>query len=124
MIRVELERQIIKPSYTEIKTETGYYISSLSATAQEFSESASRTLRERIQGYWEVENKVHYVRDVTQGENISTIRTLSLPQIFAIAHNFALNLYRNQMFENMAQAQRLYSFGLDTLKLLFRMKSL
>ncbi|KAB8317271.1 hypothetical protein SD81_018310 [Tolypothrix campylonemoides VB511288] len=31
-------------------------------------------------------------------------------------------IYRDQMFENMAQAQRLCSFGLDTLKQLFRMK--
>lgn len=62
------------------------------------------------------------VRDVTQKEDISRIRTTPLPQIFAIARNFTLNLYRNQMFENMAQAQRLCSFGLDTLKRLFRMK--
>jgi len=39
-----------------------------------------------------------------------------------VARNFALNLYRNNLFDNMAQAQRLCSFGLDTLKLLFRMK--
>lgn len=33
-----------------------------------------------------------------------------------------LNLYRDQMFENMAQAQRLCSFGLETIKLLFKIK--
>lgn len=86
-------------------SETRYYISSLSITAQEFGASAKRTLRERIRGYWGVENKVHYVRDVTQGEDASRIRTKPLPQIFAIARNFTLNLYRNQMFENMAQAR-------------------
>ncbi|MHC5613577.1 MAG: transposase [Nostoc sp.] len=58
-------------------------------------------------GYWGVENKVHYVRDVTQGEDASRIRTKPLPQIFAIARNFTLNLYRSQMFENMAQARAL-----------------
>ena len=40
----------------------------------------------------------------------------------AIARNFALNLYRSHQFENMAQVQRLCSFGLDTLKALFKMK--
>ncbi|MBW4631242.1 MAG: hypothetical protein KME30_04870 [Iphinoe sp. HA4291-MV1] len=59
---------------------------------------------------------------MTQAEEKSRIRTTPLPQIFAMARNFTLNLYRNQMFENMAQAQRLCSFGLDTLKQLFRMK--
>ena len=85
----------------------------MSLTAKEFSQ--------RIRGYWGVENKVHYVRDVTQGEDRSRIRTLPLPQIFALARNLTVNLYRDQMFENMAQAQRLCSFGLDTLKQLFRM---
>lgn len=114
VIRVESERQIIRHDHVEVKSETRYYISSLSATAKVQSD--------RIRGYWGVENKVHYVRDVTQQEDSSRIRTTPLPQIFAIARNFTLNLYRNQMFENMAQAQRLCSFGLDTLKQLFRMK--
>ncbi|MDP5338905.1 MAG: hypothetical protein NWQ28_10065 [Nodularia sp. (in: cyanobacteria)] len=66
------------------------------------------------------ENKVHYVRDVTQGEDASRIRTTPLPQIFALARNFSLNLYGDNMLKNMAQAQRLCSFGLETLKQLFR----
>lgn len=41
-----------------------------------------------------MENQVHYVRDVTQGENASRIRTTPLVQIWAIARNFSLNLYR------------------------------
>ena len=114
LIRVESERQVLRHHEIEVKSETRYYISSLSATAKEFSE--------RIRGHWGVENKVHYVRDVTQGEDSSRIRTAPLPQIFAIARNFTLNLYRDQMFKNMAQAERLCSFGLDTLKQLFRMK--
>lgn len=65
-------------------------IDSLSETAREFGSI--------IRGYWGVENKVHYVRDVTQGEDGSRIRTNPLPQIFAIDRNFTLNLYRNQMF--------------------------
>jgi predicted transposase YbfD/YdcC len=106
LIRVESERQIIRHNHIEVKTETRYYISDLNATAKEFNE---RMILGR-------ENKVHYVRDVTQGEDSSRIRTTPLPQIFAIARNFTLNLYRNQMFENIAQAQRLCSFGLSTLK--------
>ena len=114
LIRVESERQLLRHQFIEVTTETRYYISSLSTTAQEFAE--------RIRGYWGVENKVHYVRDVTQGEDGSRIRTTPLPQIFAVARNFTLNLYRDQMFKNMAQAQRLCSFTLNTLKQLFRMK--
>ena len=39
---------------------------------------------QRIRGYWGVENRVHYVRDVTQGEDKSRIRTTPLPQVLAI----------------------------------------
>lgn len=114
LIQVKSERQVFTHNVIEVTNETRYYISSLSETAQEIAE--------RIRGYWGVENKVHYVRDVTQGEDASRIRTTPLTQIFALARNFSLNLYRDNMFNNMAQAQRLCSFGLDTLKRLFRMK--
>lgn len=97
LIRVESERQIISHNHIEVEKETRYYISSLSTTAREFGE--------RIGGYWGVENKVHYVREVTHAEDKSRIRTTPLPQIFAIDRNFTLSLYRNQMFENMAQAR-------------------
>lgn len=114
IIRVESERQVIKAQFIEVTTQTRYYLSSLSVSAN--------NLAQRIRGYWGVENKVHYVRDVTQGEDSSRIRTTPLVQTMAIARNFALNLYRSNHFENMAQAQRLCSFGLDTLKAIFRMK--
>jgi predicted transposase YbfD/YdcC len=95
-------------------TQTRYYIASFIDTAQAFAD--------RIRGYWGVENQVHYVRDVTQGEDAARIRTSPLVQNWAIARNFALNLYRHHGFDNMAQAQRLAGFGLDTLLALFRMK--
>jgi hypothetical protein len=47
---------------------------------------------------------------------------LRVPQIWALARNFALNAYRDQGFKNMAQAQRRCGFSLSTLKQFFRMK--
>jgi predicted transposase YbfD/YdcC len=86
----------------------------LNETVEEFAQ--------RIRDYWHVENKVHYVRDVTQGEDASLIRIQPLPNLFSLARNLALNLYRQQGFDNMAQAQRLSSLGLEQLEVLFRMK--
>ncbi len=110
IIRVECERQ------TKYKLENSirYYISNLSDSAIKFAE--------RIRGYWGVENKVHYVRDVTQGEDKSRIRTKPLPQFMAIARNLALNLYRDAGFNNMAQAERKCKYGLDRILAIFRMK--
>jgi len=114
VIRVESERRFNKGGHPCVETETRYYIASLLESAESFAQ--------RIRGYWGVENKVHYVRDVTQGEDRSRIRMHNLPHIFTIARNFALNLYRSNGFSNMAQAQRCCQFGLDTLKRIFRMK--
>jgi hypothetical protein len=115
IIRVTSYRHILKGKYLFIKKpSTRYYISSLDETVEQFAQ--------RIRHYWHVENKVHYVRDVTQGEDASRIRVQPLPNIFALGRNLALNLYREQDFENMAQAQRRAGQGFNLLNLLFRMK--
>ncbi|GAB4213219.1 MAG: ISAs1 family transposase [Synechococcales cyanobacterium] len=114
LIRVQSERQVHRATIIEFSTETRYYVASFTATTPAFAD--------RIRGYWDVENRVHYVRDVTQGEDASRIRTPPLVQSWALARNFALNLYRTHGFPNMAQAQRLAGFSLNILKDLFRMK--
>lgn len=115
VIRVTSYRHLHKGQYLMIKKpQVRYYISSLNEPVEQFAQ--------RIRDYWHVENKVHYVRDVTQGEDASRIRVQPLPNLFALARNLALNLYRDQGFDNMAQAQRRSGFGLEQLKVLFRMK--
>jgi predicted transposase YbfD/YdcC len=114
LIRVESERRFKQGGQLRVETETRYYVASFLESAEAFAH--------RIRGYWGVENKVHHVRDVTQGEDASRIRMHQLPQIFAVARNFALNLYRSNNFDNMAQAERCCKYGLDTLKRIFRMK--
>ena len=114
MVRVESERQFQYGGHLRRETETRYSIASFLESAESFAQ--------RIRGYWGVENKVHYVRDVTQGEDASPIPMHQLPQIFAVARNFAINLYRSNEFSNMAQTERLCKFGLDTLKAIFIMK--
>ena len=63
VIKIESERQLKYKSEFNIR----YYISDLTELAFEFYQ--------RILGYWGVENKVHYVRDITQGEDKYRIRT-------------------------------------------------
>ncbi len=66
LIRVESERQVHRASIIEVSTETRYYLASFIDTAQAFGE--------RIRGYWGVENKVHYVRDVTPRDILDKCR--------------------------------------------------
>ena len=115
IIQLTTYRHILKGQHILInQPAVRYYISSLEEPIEAFAK--------RIRDYWQVENKVHYVRDVTQGEDASRIRVQPLPNNFALARNLALNLYRNHGFDNMAQAQRKAGHGLDSLKSLFRMK--
>ena len=59
IIRVESERHFQKGGQPRLETETRYYSALFLESAESFAQ--------RIRGYWGVENKVHYVRDVTQG---------------------------------------------------------
>jgi predicted transposase YbfD/YdcC len=59
-----------------------------------------------IQGHWSIENAVHHVRDVTQGEDLSSVRAGSGPQVMAALRNTALNLNRLTGHTNIASAQR------------------
>lgn len=111
VIRVECTREELLSDMIVVTHQVRYYICSLVETAAKAAQ--------RIRGYWGVENKVHYVRDVTQGEDKSRIRTTPLVQLFALARNFALNLYRECGFTNMAQAQRRCGQTLSTLKVVF-----
>lgn len=57
-------------------------------------------------GHWGIENKVHYVRDVTLGEDASRIRTASAPQVLAATRNAILGLLRCWGCANIAAALR------------------
>jgi predicted transposase YbfD/YdcC len=57
-------------------------------------------------GHWGIENRSHYVRDVTMGEDASRIRTGSGPQILAAFRNATIGWLRLQGVANIAEALR------------------
>lgn len=46
-------------------------------------------------GHWQIENRLHYVRDVSLGEDASRVRTGAAPQVLAALRNVILNLLRH-----------------------------
>lgn len=60
-------------------------------------------------GQWQIENGLHYVRDVTVGEDASQIRCGQGPAVFAALRNTALGLMRLTKQANIAAAQRRYA---------------
>ncbi len=47
-----------------------------------------------IRGHWGIENRVHWIRDVTYDEDRHQLRTGSGPQVMAILRNLAISLIR------------------------------
>ena len=64
------------------------------------------TLLRWIRGHWEIENRLHYVRDVTLGEDASQVRKGSAPQVMAILRNIVVSVLRSGGESNIAAALR------------------
>ena len=93
---------------TKLSTETAYYLSSLAVSA--------RTFHQGIRGHWGIENRLHWVKDVTFGEDRSKIRTGTAPETLSIMRNIVINVLRKHGYRNLAQAFRLLSNNIKKIK--------
>ena len=59
-----------------------------------------------VRGHWGIENKLHYVRDVTYGEDASRVRTRNAPRNMASMRNLAIGALRAGGWTNIAAAVR------------------
>ena len=64
------------------------------------------TLAAWVQGHWGIENKLHWIRDVTYDEDRSQIRTGNAPQVMATLRNTAISLLRLSGWDNIAAGLR------------------
>jgi hypothetical protein len=63
----------------------------------------------RVRGHWQIENGLHWVRDVTYAEDLSQIRAGAGPQVMATLRNLAICLHRLAGATNIAAALRHHS---------------
>lgn len=84
--------------------ETGYGITSLVPAAA----GAPRLLRLNRE-YWGIENRLHWVRDVTFDEDRCQIRCGAAPQVCAALRNLGITLLRQSGASNIAAALRTFS---------------
>ena len=59
-----------------------------------------------IRGHWTVEDRLHYVRDVTFREDASQVRTGTTPRTMATFRNLAVNTIRFAGRANIAHGRR------------------
>lgn len=90
----------------KVKTtvEVIYYVTSLN-----YRQADPALLATWARQHWAIENRVHYVRDVTFGEDASRVRTGAGPQIMAALRNTMISIARLTGAENIARATRRWS---------------
>jgi predicted transposase YbfD/YdcC len=64
------------------------------------------TLAAWVRGHWEIENRLHWVRDVTYQEDKSLVRTGNAPRVMASLRSLAISLLRLDGHANIAAANR------------------
>jgi predicted transposase YbfD/YdcC len=71
------------------------------------------TLAAWVQGHWGIENRTHWVRDVTFDEDRSQIRTGNSPHVMATLRNTAISLLRLTGATNIAASLRHHAAAAD-----------
>jgi predicted transposase YbfD/YdcC len=69
--------------------------------------------------HWGVENREHYVRDVTFSEDANQARTGQLPHVLAAIRNLVIGVFRQKGYANMAHARRVHGYTPHRLEALF-----
>jgi predicted transposase YbfD/YdcC len=103
-------QQVMRRTCRQVKLSTGELSEAVTygITSLGWQEADAAQLEKLWRGHWAIENRVHYVRDVSMGEDAGSIRTASAPQALAAMRNSLLSLMRVSGWDNMADALRHY----------------
>ncbi|MGW3240459.1 ISAs1 family transposase [Streptomyces olivaceus] len=82
-------------------------------TSADARDAPPATLAAWVQSHWEIENRLHWVRDVTFDEDRSQIRTGNAPRIMAALRNTVITLLRLDANHNIAAALRHHARNTD-----------
>jgi hypothetical protein len=90
------------------RTEVHYKITSLPP-----ERAGPAELLRLSRGHWAIENELHYVRDVTLGEDASRIRSGAAPQAMAAMRNLIVAVLQRDRMTNRAAGLRHFAWHLD-----------
>jgi predicted transposase YbfD/YdcC len=97
----ELGRHVITQKTQKERVEVVYGVTSLGP-----HRGTPGRLLDLSRGHWHIENKSHWVRDVTFDEDRSQVRCGNIPQVMAALRNTAIGLLRWAGHTNIAAACR------------------
>lgn len=110
---VRTSRDLVRQTVT---TKTTYGLTSLAA-----SEAPPAEVLRIVRTHWDIENGLHYRRDVTLGEDRCRVRRGTAPQVLAALNNLVVALGMRQGFATLPDACRYYDVHVkDALQLLLR----
>ncbi len=66
-------------------------------------------LLHHVRQHWHIENRLHYVRDVTFREDACTIRHTKRQRLLASLNNLVIGLVRQTDFRYLPEARRYFS---------------
>ncbi len=89
------------PGSCRWQSETVYAITDLSIEQTTVAE-----LADAARAHWGIENRLHWVRDVTYAEDLSQVRTGHGPAVMATLRNLAIGLHRTAGASSIATACR------------------
>jgi predicted transposase YbfD/YdcC len=98
---IQITRKTRRLDSKKWTTEVVYAVTSLAA-----EQATAAELAAWVRGHWAIENRLHWVRDVTYDEDRSQVRTGHGPRIMASLRNLALSILRIEGITNIAQAIR------------------
>jgi predicted transposase YbfD/YdcC len=81
-------------------------IAVLGITSCDTTQADAPQIAAHTRNHWHIENKLHYVRDVTYHEDASQVRTHNGPRIMASLRNLAISILRLTGKTNIAAALR------------------
>ena len=96
-----------KTTYTKtgkVTEEDAYGVTSLTP-----EEGPPDLLLALVRRHWHIENKLHWVRDVTYGEDLSQVRTGNAPRVMATLRNVSIGLLRLIGFASTPTGNRYYA---------------
>jgi len=112
-----VERYTVRPVRKNGKTthvETAVAV--LGVTTLTPAKSTPEHVATYIRGHWAIENKSHYVRDVTYSEDASRIGRADKPRVMATLRNIAISLIRLAGHTTIAPTTRALRYSPDQLK--------
>lgn len=88
------------------KTKVRHCVAVLGITSLTAAQAGPEHLATYVRSHWAIENKIHWVRDVTFSEDASRVRTDSRPRIMITLRNLVIGLIRQAGYTRIAATIR------------------